>query len=138
VQAALPGRAVVAITGDGGFMYQAAELATAVHHNLPVVAVVFDDAGFGNVRRIQAERFGDRQIASDLTNPDFVRFAESFGAAAFRAEDAAGLERALRAALASGGPALVHVPVGGMPSPWDMLMLPRVRGFDEGWRKPLP
>jgi acetolactate synthase I/II/III large subunit len=138
VQAALPGRAVVAITGDGGFMYQAAELATAVHHNLPVVAVVFDDAGFGNVRRIQAERFGDRQIASDLTNPDFVRFAESFGVAAFRAEDAAGLERALRAALASGGPALVHVPVGGMPSPWDMLMLPRVRGFDEGWRKPLP
>ena len=52
-QAALPGRAVVAVSGDGGFMYQAAELATAVRHNLPVVAMVFDDGAFGNVRRIQ-------------------------------------------------------------------------------------
>src|SRR5262249_19243720 len=60
VQAALPDRAVVAICGDGGFMYQAAELATAMHHKLPVVVVVFDDGAFGNVRRIQAERFGNR------------------------------------------------------------------------------
>jgi acetolactate synthase-1/2/3 large subunit len=79
-QAALPGRRVVLVSGDGGFLYQAQEFATAMHHNLPVVAVVFDDGAFGNVRRIQKEQYGNRLIASDLTNPDFVKFAESFGA----------------------------------------------------------
>jgi acetolactate synthase-1/2/3 large subunit len=127
-QAAAPERKVVLVTGDGGFMFQAAELATAMHHRLPVVAVVFDDGAFGNVRRIQAQQYGNRLIASDLTNPDFVRFAESFGMAAFRASTPDALEDALRKAFALNAPALVHVPVGEMPSPWDMILLPRVRG----------
>jgi acetolactate synthase-1/2/3 large subunit len=55
-----------------------------MRHRLPLVVVVFDDGAFGNVRRIQQEFYGNRLIASDLTNPDFVRFAESFGMAAFR------------------------------------------------------
>jgi acetolactate synthase-1/2/3 large subunit len=135
-QAAAPGRKVVLATGDGGFMFQATELATAMHHKLPVVVVVFDDGAFGNVRRIQAQQYGNRLIASDLTNPDFVRFAESFGMAAFRATTPDGLEDALREAFALNAPALVHVPVGEMPSPWDMILLPRVRGA-EG-RPPLP
>jgi acetolactate synthase I/II/III large subunit len=97
---------------------------------------VFDDGAFGNVRRIQAQGYGNRLIASDLTNPDFVRFAESFGMAAFRATSPEALETALRAALALNAPALVHVPVGEMPSPWDMILLPRVRG-PQG-RPPLP
>jgi acetolactate synthase-1/2/3 large subunit len=134
--AAAPGRKVVLATGDGGFMFQATELATAMHHRLPVVVVVFDDGAFGNVRRIQAQGYGNRLIASDLTNPDFVRFAESFGMAAFRATSPDGLEAALRQAFALNAPALVHVPVGEMPSPWDMILLPRVRGV-EG-RPPLP
>ena len=138
VQAALPDRAVVAICGDGGFMYQAQELATAVRHKLPLVAIVFDDGAFGNVRRIQAQQYGNRLIACELANPDFVRFAESFGVAAWRAHDAAGLERALREALAARAPALIHVPVGEMPSPWDMLIHPRVRGFEQAWRPNLP
>ncbi len=137
-QAALPGRKVLAIAGDGGFLYQAGELATAVHHKLPVVVVVFDDGAFGNVRRIQAERYGNRLIASDLTNPDFVKFAESFGIAAFRATNAAALEAALDEAFALNAPALVHVPVGEMPSPWDLILLPRVRGMEESWRRPMP
>ena len=135
-QAAAPARAVVLATGDGGFMFQAAELATAMHHGLPVVAVVFDDGAFGNVRRIQAQHYGNRLIASDLTNPDFVKFAESFGMAAFRATTPDALEAALRKAFALRAPALVHVPVGEMPSPWDMIPSPRVRG-PEG-RPPLP
>jgi len=126
--AAAPGRKVVLVSGDGGFMFQAAELATAMHHKLPVVAVVFDDGAFGNVRRIQAQGYGNRLIASDLTNPDFVRFAESFGMVAFKVYSPDGLEQALRAAFALNAPALVHVPVGEMPSPWDMILLPRVRG----------
>ena len=137
-QAALPDRAVVAVCGDGGFMYQAAELATAVRHQLPVVAVVFDDGAFGNVRRIQQQQYGNRLIASDLANPDFVRFAESFGIRAWRATTPAALEAALRDALAARAPALIHVPVGEMPSPWDMILLPRVRGDSDGVRAPLP
>ena len=137
VQAALPGRAVVALCGDGGFMYQAQELATAMCHGLPVVAVVFDDGAFGNVRRIQAEHFGNRLIACDLTNPDFYEFARSFGANAYRASDEGSLETALREALAARAPALVHVKVGAMPSPWDMLAVRRQRGH-EGWRPSLP
>ncbi len=138
VQAALPGRAVVCITGDGGFMYQASELATAMRHNLPAVVVVFDDGAFGNVKRIQQERFGNRLIAHDLHNPDFHDFARSFGMNAWKAHDEAELHGALAEALAARAPALIHVPVGAMPSPWDMLALPRVRGFEEAWRPALP
>ena len=138
VQAALPDRAVVAICGDGGFMYQAQELATAMHHRLPLVVVVFDDGAFGNVKRIQAERFGNRQIAADLTNPDFVAFAKSFGMNTWRADTPEALEPALSDALARREPALIHARVGEMPSPWDMLALPRVRGFHEAWRPNLP
>jgi acetolactate synthase-1/2/3 large subunit len=137
-QAAAPGRKVVLATGDGGFMFQAGELATAMRHRLPVVAVVFDDGAFGNVRRIQEQQYGNRLIACDLINPDFVRFAESFGAAAFRATTPEDLEAALRQAFALNAPALVHVPVGPMPSPWDMILLPRVRGFADAWRPALP
>lgn len=127
-KAACPELPVVAIAGDGGIMYQIGELATAAQHDLAVVAVVFDNALYGNVRRIQEERYGNRLIASDLINPDFVRLAESFGVSAFRAADPSELERALREALALGKPALVHVPCGVMPSPWDMIMMPRIRG----------
>lgn len=137
-QAAAPGRKVVLATGDGGFMFQAAELATAMRHGLPVVVVVFDDGAFGNVRRIQEQQYGNRLIACDLTNPDFVRFAESFGMPAFRATTPEALEAALRQAFALNAPALVHVPVGQLPSPWDMILLPRVRGFADAWRPALP
>ena len=119
-------------------MYQAQELATAVRHNLPLVAIVFDDGAFGNVRRIQAEHFGNRLIANDLANPDFVKFADSFGVATYLARDAAQLERCLGEALAARRPALIHVPVGEMPSPWDMLMGPRLRGHEDAWRLNLP
>jgi acetolactate synthase-1/2/3 large subunit len=137
-QAASPGRKVVLATGDGGFMFQSAELATAMRHKLPVVVVVFDDSAFGNVRRIQEQQYGNRLIACDLINPDFVKFAESFGMAAFHAGSPDELEASLRQAFALNAPALVHVPVGSMPSPWDMILLPRVRGFADAWRPALP
>jgi acetolactate synthase-1/2/3 large subunit len=119
---------VLAIAGDGGFLYQAGELATAVQHKLAVVVVVFDDGAYGNVKRNQRERFGNRLIACDLQNPDFAKLAESFGVAAFRAKSAAELKAALEKAFALDAPALVHVPCGEMPSPWDMILMPRVRG----------
>ena len=128
VKAAMPDRKVLAIAGDGGFMYQVGELATAVRHKLAVVVVVFDNGGFGNVKRIQQERYGNRLIASDLANPDFGKLAESFGVASFKALDARQLEDCLKKAFALNAPALVWVPHGDVPSPWDLIMMPRVRG----------
>jgi acetolactate synthase-1/2/3 large subunit len=119
---------VVSISGDGGFLYTANELATAMRHRIPLVAIVFADGAFGNVRRIQEERFGNRLIASDLANPDFVRYAESFGAAAERARGPDELRGALRRAIARREPSLIEVPVGPMPSPWEFIHMPRVRG----------
>jgi acetolactate synthase-1/2/3 large subunit len=127
-KAAMPDRKVLAIAGDGGFLYQMGELATAARHNIAVVVVVFDNGGFGNVKRIQQERYGNRLIASDLQNPDFVKLADSFGIASFKATDAAELEQALHKAFALDAPVLVWVPHGDVPSPWDMIMMPRVRG----------
>jgi acetolactate synthase-1/2/3 large subunit len=120
---------VLAISGDGGFLYTANELATAVRHRIPLVTVVFSDGAFGNVRRIQEERFGNRLIASDLANPDFVRYAESFGAAAERVHDAPALRAALERAFARrDGPTVIDVPVGPLPSPWEFIMMPPNRG----------
>ena len=79
-QVACPGRAVLSINGDGGFMFNAQELSTAVQQGLGVVAVVFEDGAYGNVKRMQEDLHGGRVIASELHNPDFVRYAESFGA----------------------------------------------------------
>ena len=127
-QHARPEVPVVAISGDGGFMFTANELATAVCHKIPLIAVVFSDGAFGNVRRIQAEQYGNRLIACDLANPDFLRFAESFGAAAERAKDPAGLRAALRRGIARrNGPTVIEVPVAPMPSPWAFIHMPKVR-----------
>ena len=127
-KAAMPDRKVLAIAGDGGFMYQIGELATAARHNLAVVVVVFDNGAFGNVKRIQQQHYGNRLIASDLQNPDFGKLADSFGIASFKATDPKQLEEALRKAFALNAPALVWVPHGDVPSPWDMIMMPKVRG----------
>jgi acetolactate synthase-1/2/3 large subunit len=119
---------VLSINGDGGFMFTANELATAMRHRIPLVAVVFVDGAFGNVRRIQEEMFGNRLIASDLANPDFVKFAESFGAAGRRARGPDELRTALREAFSDREPTLIEVPVGPMPSPWEFIHMPAVRG----------
>ena len=120
---------VVAISGDGGFLFTASELATAMAHRIPLTTIVFSDGAYGNTRRIQQERYGNRLIACDLVNPDFVAFAKSFGAAAARAKDPEELRRALRRALAQrDGPTLIEVPVGPLPSPWEFIHMARVRG----------
>jgi acetolactate synthase-1/2/3 large subunit len=128
VQHARPDVPVLSINGDGGFLYTGNELATAIRHRIPLVAVVFVDGAFGNVRRIQQEQFGNRLIASDLANPDFVKYAESFGAAGRRAHDPDELRVALREAFARREPTLIEVPVGSLPSPWEFIHMPRVRG----------
>jgi acetolactate synthase-1/2/3 large subunit len=128
-QHARPDVPVLSISGDGGFMFTANEMATAIRHRIPLTAIVFADGAFGNVRRIQEQRFGNRLIGSDLANPDFVRFAESFGAVGQRARNPEELRGALKRAFARrDGPTLIEVPVGPLPSPWEFIFLPRVRG----------
>jgi acetolactate synthase-1/2/3 large subunit len=121
---------VVGINGDGGFMFTANEMATAVRHRIPLTAIVFADGAFGNVRRIQQEDYGNNVIASDLANPDFVKFGDSFGAAAERARNPEELRAALKRSFARrDGPTLIEVPVGPMPSPWEYIFMPKVRGL---------
>ncbi len=128
-QHARPDVPVVAISGDGGFLFTANEMATAMRHRIPLTTIVFNDGAFGNVRRIQQERFGNRLIGSDLANPDFVAFAQSFGAQGVRARTPDELRQALRRAFAHrDGPTLIEVPVDAFPSPWEFIMMPKVRG----------
>jgi len=128
-QHARPDVPVVAISGDGGFLFTSNELATAMRHRIPLTVIVFNDGAFGNVRRIQEESYGNRLIASDLANPDFVRYAQSFGAEAERVRNPQELRPALKRAFKRrDGPTLIEVPVGPMPSPWEFIMMPRVRG----------
>ena len=127
-QHARPDVPVLSISGDGGFLFTSNELATAIRHGIPLTAVVFNDGAFGNVRRIQEEQYGNRLIASDLSNPDFVRYAESFGVRAERARDARELAAALNRSFKALEPSVIEVPVGPMPSPWEFIFMPRVRG----------
>ena len=128
-QHARPDVPVVAISGDGGFLFTATELATAMRHKIPLTTIVFNDFGYGNVRRIQRERYGNRQIGTDLHNPDFVAFAKSFDAAAERAATPEQLRTALRRALRQRDvPTVIEVRVGDMPSPWEFIFTEKVRG----------
>ncbi|MSQ42490.1 MAG: thiamine pyrophosphate-binding protein [Dehalococcoidia bacterium] len=122
-----PDRAVVSINGDGGFMYNVQELATMARFRIPVVAVVFDDRAFGNVRRIQQVRFNDHTIASDLLNPDWMKLADAFGIAGWRATSPQELRHAVREAIASRAPALIAVPMpdaAALTSTFTMQPLP--------------
>jgi acetolactate synthase-1/2/3 large subunit len=123
VKVANPDKAVVSVSGDGGFMFGVQELATAVHHGIGVVSVVFNNNAYGNVRRDQMTVFGGRLLGADLSNPDFVALARSFGVPAEKASTPEDLEKALGKALASGGPALIEVSVerGSETSPWPFL-----------------
>jgi acetolactate synthase-1/2/3 large subunit len=121
-RAAAPERKVVSISGDGGFMYNVQELSTMMRHGLHIVAVVFTDNAFGNVRRIQQQSFGGRLIASDLRNPDFTKLAELFGVDGRRATSPAELRAVLVDALGSSRPTLIEVPFGETPDPWPVIL----------------
>ncbi|MBR0908608.1 thiamine pyrophosphate-dependent enzyme [Bradyrhizobium japonicum] len=122
-----PDKPVVAITGDGGFMFGVQELATAVQFNIGVVTLVFNNNAYGNVRRDQRERFNGRVVASDLVNPDFVKLAESFGMAAARVTAPDQFKGAMEKALAHGGPYLISVEVtrDSEVSPWAFIHPPK-------------
>jgi acetolactate synthase-1/2/3 large subunit len=125
---ALGATPVVTLSGDGGFMFNVQELATAVRHRIPIVAILFNDGAYGNVRNMQRHDHGNRVIGSDLANPDFIKLADSFGIGGYRAKDPAALRKALETALGRNEPALIEVPVGDLPDPWQFIDMPKVRG----------
>lgn len=113
-----PGRPVVAVVGDGGFLFTAMEMATAVQEGIATVTVVFDDGAYGNSNRDQRERFGGHEIGTELRNPDWVRLAGSFGVDGVAVPDATRLGDAVRDAIAGGRPSLVACPIPRLPSPF--------------------
>ena len=109
-----PERAVVVLSGDGGFLYNSQELATAVQYGIGVVVIVFNDNAYGNVLRAQQEQFRGHVLGTRLHNPDFVSLGLAYGARAVRANGAEELQIALEGALEIGLPTLIEVPVGEM------------------------
>ncbi len=105
-----PQRKVLAVVGDGGFMMNAQELETAVRYNIPVVVLILNDNGFGFIKWEQQAK-GFTNFGLDLGNPDFSKFAESFGAAGFRVGEGDDLSNVLREALSLKRPALVECPI---------------------------
>ena len=120
-QAGNPERPVVALAGDGGFLYALGELATQRQHGLNAVSIVFNDNAFGNVKRTQEQAFGGRMLGSELVNPDFVALGKSFGIDSERVETESQLEAALRSALAARRPALIEVGTGPMSNAWPVI-----------------
>jgi acetolactate synthase-1/2/3 large subunit len=114
-QTGLPGKRVVSVNGDGGFFYNVQELSTLAQQNIPLTAIVFNDNAYGNVKRIQQTRFGGRELAVDLHNPDMLKLAEAYGVEGRRATTPEELRRVLHEVFASPRPVLIEVPVGQMP-----------------------
>jgi acetolactate synthase-1/2/3 large subunit len=105
-----PGRRVMAVCGDGGFMMNSQEMATAVRLKLNLVVLVIDDGAYGMIRWKQAvDQFPD--FGMTFNNPDFVRYAEAYGAKGARIDRVGDLLPTLERAFAEGGVQLVAVPI---------------------------
>ena len=117
---ARPDKPVVAVSGDGGFMFNVQELSTAVHHKINAIVVVFNDNAFGNVMRDQVNMFDGREYGAIVHNPDFMKLADAFGARGVRIEDGdpESLEKELSSSINIEAPTLIEVPVGEMPNPF--------------------
>jgi len=123
VKVAHPDKPVVAVTGDGGFMFGVQELATALQYGIAVVILVFNNKSFGNVLRDQETGFGNRVIGAMLDNPDFVALAKAFGLEAHHVASPQALGALLAEALRSEKPMLIEIaiPPRSELSPWDFI-----------------
>lgn len=103
-----PDRCVIAAAGDGDFMMNAQELATAVQYGASVLVILFDNAAYGTIRMHQEREYPARVAATDLLNPDFAAMARSMGGQGWRAESTADFVAALDEALPQKGVRLIH------------------------------
>jgi acetolactate synthase-1/2/3 large subunit len=109
MQRLYPERRVVAVTGDGDFLMNGQEFATAVQYSLPIVVLVCDNSSYGTIRMHQERDYPGRVIATDLKNPDFAAYARAFGGFGATVERTADFGAAFEAAVASGMPSILHV-----------------------------
>jgi acetolactate synthase I/II/III large subunit len=109
LQQLFPERLVVSINGDGDFLMNGQEFATAVQYELPIIVIICDNASYGTIRMHQERHFPGRVVATDLRNPDFSAYARAFGGFGATVERTADFADAFAAARASGLPAILHV-----------------------------
>jgi acetolactate synthase-1/2/3 large subunit len=107
---ACPQRRVVAVTGDGGFMMNSQEIETAVRLGVAMVVLIWNDGGYGLIDWKQHNTF-QRSSNVAFGNPDFVKYAESFGAKGYRIDRVADLMPTLRQALADDAVSIIDCPV---------------------------
>jgi acetolactate synthase-1/2/3 large subunit len=105
---ARPGRPVVALVGDGGLQFTLGELATAVELALPISILLWNNRGYGEIKRYMADR-GIPQIGVDIYTPDFLTIARGFGCRAERAESLDHLRGLLRQSAQEAGPTLIEI-----------------------------
>lgn len=122
-QVAWPNRAVVALVGDGGFLFTGQELLTAAQHDLPVVTIVFNNRAHGSIKKQQDSGYGGRHLGVDLSGPDFMALARAFGVRGERVTSLDTLGDHVRRALEANAPTLLEVPVSlqAMNHPWVVL-----------------
>ena len=116
-----PDKAVVAICGDGGFPYASSELATAVQERINVITLLFSDNAYGTVSGMQRRRFNGRYLGDKLHNPDYTKFADSFGAIGVRLSSPDQLGGKLEELLGADRPVLIECPVPPMVTTWETL-----------------
>jgi acetolactate synthase-1/2/3 large subunit len=122
------GRRSVVIQGDGGFMLNLGELATAVQEGTPVITCVFNDRGYGILRFLQDLMFEGRRAAVDLHTPDFAMLAQSMGMPSWSVASPAEFEKAFAAAVDTSGPSLIDVDVTGFEPMRIVPQSPSTRG----------
>ena len=106
---ARPDKLVVGFCGDGGFMMTGQELATAAHHGAKPVIIIFNNGTYGTIRMHQEREYPGRRSATDLTNPDFVKLAQSYGAFAARVKNARDFKSVWKKTLKSNKVALIEI-----------------------------
>ena len=111
MQRLYPQRRVVSINGDGDFLMNGQEFASAVQYGLPIIVIVADNAAYGTIRMHQEREFPGRVSATELKNPDFAAYARAFGGFGATVETTADFAAAFEAAEASGLPAILHVKI---------------------------
>jgi acetolactate synthase-1/2/3 large subunit len=111
MQRLYPQRLVISINGDGDFLMNGQEFATAVQHRLPIIAMVADNASYGTIRMHQEREYPGRVSATDLRNPDFAAYARAFGGFGATVETTAEFPAAFAAARAAGLPSILHLKI---------------------------
>jgi len=111
IKRAFPERTVVCFSGDGDFLMNGQEFATAVQYELPIIVVIADNGTYGTIRMHQEREYPTRVVGTELKNPDFAAYAKAFGGFGVTVEKTVDFAAAFKAAEKSGKPAIIHLKV---------------------------